>query len=251
MIVSILLFFLVNFSAYARDYNYPSDYIVAGEFYPTMGPSFFSFKRPLDKKIFRGLPEKRYSISDTEVRKIKLTDLDLGIKDGDTAYFVDLYHETIQKYVFNEYANVLIYAHPEEDYSWGRYNVLLTNDPKKIEVIKKVVPSPYRSGFVYIGKDLDFSKAEFVKVPLEKVKSRNQVPKDFLKSGKFDHLRISNYFKDTLVFDSSTPYFWNPKKDEVVSGAPRAFIIPSDLSHLSFVKLDNGIMLLPLGDEQR
>lgn len=239
------------FSAYARRYHYPPAYEVKGEIYPTMYRSLFSFKRPLDEKVFFNLPKERLSNDDIVIRKIKIEDLQLGIKEGDTAYYFIFNGTKAHKYVFKKYVNVLIYVDPEEYFTWGRYNVLLTDDEKEYKEFKDLVSSPYTNGFVYIGNDIDFSDAKFVKVPLEKVKSKDQVPNDFLENGKFDHLRISNYFQDTLIFRNRTTYFWNRKKDEVVSGAPGAFEVPHDLSLLEFIKLSNGMMLLPLGDWER
>ncbi len=246
-----IFLFTIAFTANAREYHYPPPYEIKGEFYPIMYLSFFSFKRPLDEKVFFDLPKERLSNDDTVVRKVNIDDLQLGIKEGDTAYYIFFGGKKVHKYVFKKYVNVLIYVDPEEYFTWGRYNVLLTDDEKEYKEFRDLVSSPYTNGFVYIGNDMDFSKAEFVKVPLEKVKSKDQVPKDFLENGKFDHLRISNYFQDTLIFDSSAPFFWNRKKDEVVSGSPGAFVVPRDLSHLEFIKLSNGVMLLPIGDWER
>src|SRR5690554_648644 len=246
-----IVLFTIVFTANAREYHYPPAYEVKGEFYPIMYRSFFSFKRPLDEQVFVDLPKKRIWNNEVLIRKIKIEDLQLGIKEGDTAYYVFFGGTKVHKYFFKKYANILIYVDPEEDYTWGRYNVLLTDDEKEYKEFRDLASSPYTNGFVYIGNVLDFSDAKFVKVPLEKVKSKDQVPKDFLENGKFDHLRISNYFQDTLIFRNSTTYFWNSKKDEVVSGAPGVFEVPRDLSYLEFIKLSNGMMLLPLGDWER
>ena len=247
-LIALTFLFTVTLTANAREYQFPPAYEVKGEFYPTMYRSFFSFKRPLDEKVFVDLPKDKLSNDDIVIRKIKIEDLQLGIKEGDTAYYFIFNGTKAHKYVFKEYVNVLIYAEVQENYTWERYNVLLTDDEKEYNKFKDLVSSTYTNGFVYIGNELDFSDAKFVKVPLEKVKSKDQVPKDFLSNGKFDHLRISNYFQDTLIFRNRTPYFWNRKKDEVVAGAPQAFEFPSDLSHLEFIKLSNGMMLLPLGN---
>lgn len=243
-----IFLFTIIFSANAREYHYPPAYELKGEFYPTMYRSFFSFKRPLDEKVFFDLPKDKLSNDDSVIRKIKIDDLKLGIKEGDTAYYFIFNGTKAHKYVFKKYVNVLIYAEVQEDYTWGRYNVLLTDDEKEYKKFKDLVSSTYTNGFVYIGNNLDFSKAEFIKVPLEKVKSKDQVPKEFLKNGKFDHLRISNYFQDTFILLEESPSFWNRKTDEVVSGAPRVFKVPTDLSYLEFIKLSNGTMLLPLGN---
>jgi len=250
-LIALTFLYTVTLTANAREYHYPPAYEVKGEFYPVMFVSFFSFKRPLDEKIFFDLPEERLSNDSSVIRKIKMDDLKLGIKEGDTAYYVNFGGKAFFKYVFKDYANVLIYASPQEDYTWGRYNVLLTENEEELKRVSRLVSSPYTNGFVYVGNDIDFSNAEFVKVPLEKVKSKDQVPKEFLKNGKFDHLRISNYFQDTFILLEGTPHFWNRKKDEVVSGAPQVFEVPRDLSHLEFIKLSNGMMLLPLGDWER
>src|SRR5690554_1383384 len=246
-----IFLFAIVFTANAREYQFPPAYEVKGEFYPTMYRSFFSFKRPLDEKVFVDLPKDKLSNDDIVIRKIKIEDLQLGIKEGDTAYYFIFNGTKAHKYVFKEYVNVLIYAEVQENYTWGRYNVLLTDDEKEHKKFRDLVSSTYTNGFVYIGNELDFSDAKFVKVPLEKVKSKDQVPKEFLKNGKFDHLRISNYFQDTFILLEGTPHFWNRKKDEVVSGAPQVFEVPRDLSHLEFIKLSNGMMLLPLGDWER
>lgn len=247
LIISTFLF-TIAFSANARKFRSPPIYTVKGEFYPTMSKSFYTFKRPLDEKVFHDLPQKRRLNTDAEIRKVKLADLGLGIKAGDTAYSIDILSERITKYVFKEYVSVLVYSHPEEDFTWGRYNVFLTDDEKEQKSLIQYVSSPFRSGFVYIGNDLDFSKAEFVKVPLEKAKSKEQVPKELLKNGRFDHLKISNYFKDTLIYEERTPMFWNPSKD-VITGHLAAIFLDSKELDLHFVKLSNGMMLLPLGTD--
>src|SRR5690554_4937298 len=243
-----IVLFTIVFTANAREYHYPPAYEVKGEFYHIIYRNFYSIKSTCDEKVFFDLTKKRIWNNEVLIRKIKIEDLQLGIKEGDTAYYAFFGGTKVHKYFFKKYANILIYVDPEEDYTWGRYNVLLTDDEKEYKEFRDLVSSHYTIGFVYIGNVLNLSDAKFVKVPLEKVKSKDQVPKDFLENEKFDHLRISNYFQDTLIFRNRTPYFWNRKKDEVVAGAPQAFEFPSDLSHLEFIKLSNGMMLLPLGN---
>src|SRR5690554_7952265 len=88
-LIALTFLYTVTLTANAREYHYPPAYEVKGEFYPVMFVSFFSFKRPLDEKIFFDLPEERLSNDSSVIRKIKMDDLKLGIKEGDTAYYVN------------------------------------------------------------------------------------------------------------------------------------------------------------------
>src|SRR5690554_2044970 len=104
-LIALTFLFTVTLTANAREYQFPPAYEVKGEFYPIMYRSFFSFKRPLDEQVFVDLPKKRIWNNEVLIRKIKIEDLQLGIKEGDTAYYVFFGGTKVHKYVFKKYAN--------------------------------------------------------------------------------------------------------------------------------------------------
>lgn len=223
-----------------------------GVFYPTLDASFFTFKRPLDEKKFGSLSGKTSSLNDFSIRKVKLADLGLDIKEGDVAYFVNLYKKTIRKYVFRDYVNIIIYSDLYDKMYWGRYNILLTDNESEFDEVKSSLTSNNCNGFVYIGNDLDFSKASFAKAKLQKVSEKDKLPKRFTAKNKEEALRetrVSYDFKEQFFLIYYSPYFVNQKTGKILSQpVSQVFngIVSKDMTTLDYIKFENNLSMIPL-----
>lgn len=252
-----LCLFIVSYALVADDifYNDPfygnPAFKYKGEFYPTLDASFFTFKRPLNEKVFGSLVGSSSDLQSFSVRKVKLADLGLNIKEGDVAYFVNLYKKTIRKYVFRDYVNIIIYSDLYDKMYWGRYNILLTDDESEYDEVKSSLTNNNCNGFVYIGNDLDFSKARFAKAKLQEVSEKDKLPKRFSAKKKEETLnktRVSYEFKEQMFLINYSPFFIDQKNGKISEPVSEVFngSVSRDMTTLDYIKFENNLSMIPL-----
>ncbi len=241
-----------NIFAMAGDFDYLKPRKLSGYFYPTLGLRLVVFKSLDNGAVFGGF--NKDNTGRTSIRKVKVADLDVGLKKGDIVYHIHLYDKTIRQYEIKEYVNVVLIHNPmkkdviDQKYHWNEYNIILSDDPKEIsDAAEKVGAFTQRNGFVYIGKDFNFSNAVFNKFKVKQFKGEKlPPPSSFWKTTELKEVRYISLLDNDFYLNKESLLLPRKSHKSIYAG----WLIPNYYSHtqnyLELLVLNKTQYLLPL-----
>jgi|SRR5690554_2282480 len=181
---------------------------INGKFYPVANKNLVTFKRPDHDKVFENLETKGNERA--KVIEVKISNLNLGLSEGDIIYHVHLNDKSLSKYKIREYVNILLVHNPmikdtlKTKYHWNEYYLILSDHPKEIASARDSAASSRDSnGFAFIGKEYDFSKAHFKRFSISPFTGEKLPPPSrSWENTKLEEVRYVSLLNNDLYFNN-------------------------------------------------
>lgn len=226
---------------------------INGKFYPVANKNLVTFKRPDDDKVFKSLEIKGNERA--KVVEVKISNLNLGLNEGDVIYHVQLNDKSLSKYVIKKYVNILLVHNPmikdalKTKYHWNEYYLILSDLTKEIASARDNAASNRDcNGFAFIGKEYDFSNAHFKRFSISPFTGEKLPPPSrSWENTKLEEVRYVSLLNNDLFFNNEVSILIPTSVEKTIYGGwidPRFY--SNKQNYIELLVLNKNQYLIPL-----